>query len=238
MKMIGTISPTIGKIYYRSDTMNTKTNGKQLYLYTTYFADSKGGDEYAIPQFLSLFRYYLPHSLTGRYGNDIELTIQSVENSLKICIEYEYGDEYGGSFRRYQLECGINFTPNDQYHYAYSTNAMYRNYEGDLPYATDEQITSLFNCFSIGWRDDTMRSKGYVADFNINDDDSKITYNGRHCTITEYISEAFNLKSELRPFTGRIDTLLYPHDAGIIREAEAKKKQSDDFAKRYFDSLR
>ncbi len=189
--------------------------------------------------FVMLFSDYLVHPSSGGYGKRACMDLQAIDDMLRISINYEhtrveYDDYY---YERQITQCYnlvgyMDFTPNNQMHYAESkcidtisksnTTLLY-------PSVTMTLMDELLEDMSIASIHLKARKEEYDAYFDIEHDDSTITYNGRHCTIAEYIAAYFDLTPYSTTEANRNSFISDYMRQKANEKSEARKKEIEAF---------
>lgn len=211
--------------------------GTQLELYCIYSPVGDTGDANAVPSFISEFSECLVHKVDGFYGKDVYIILEAVDDILIVTLEYTYQPDKHSYERPYCMKFFMDFTPGKQMHCACSSQFpdKYNRNKRDIMKEVD--IALLFNCMSISMWNEDMQDKGYYASFDIENDDSEITLNDEHCTITEYIAEAFNVKSSLKPFVGSKEQLLPSHIRDLADKMKEKRERGIQEGRQFFEQL-
>lgn len=198
---------------------------------------------YEIGQFVMTFSDYLKHPTSGGYGREACIDLQTFDDMLLVSMNYSYtnGMEEVCTTRDYNITCYIDFTPNSQMHYAISKRIDYifnSNYIFDSDCIFDSNtalqcssvstkaIDNLFNDMTIATDFLSFNERGYDVSFDIKNDNSHILYNGKHCTITEYLKKYLNIL----PQSLNMDrnTIIPEHMRSCAKEKMIERKREEE----------
>ena len=198
------IADEVGDFYVKftstkiSNTKEVPPTNHSLYLnlYNYYYPIGKTGDTHAIPSFISMFSECLEHPSTGYYGKDVYIVLEALDDILVITLQYTFHATTYDVEKTYCYKFFMGFTPDNQLHYACSSSFPDKFNQGERTIILEDDIAHFLNCMSIAMWNQEMRDKGYYASFDIEHDASIITLNEKHCTITQYLAEAFHVSAE------------------------------------------
>lgn len=216
----------------RKEVPQEKTMSLELYCFY-----SSMEDKYAVPSFISSFSECLEHETDGYYGKCVYIILQAVEDILVITMQYTHHLYADDDKRDYCYKFFMDFTPGSQMHCACSSYFPDKHNQGERDTMKEEDMAYLLNCMSISAWNQDMRDKGYYDSFDIKNDNSIITLNDEHCTITKYIAEAFNLKSSLELFTHSKEQLLPYYIRDLADEMKEKRQWEAEKARKFAEQL-
>ena len=122
--------------------------------------------------------------------------LEALDDILVITLQYTFHATTYDVEKTYCYKFFMDFTPDNQLHYACSSSFPDKFNQGERTIILEDDIAHFLNCMSIAMWNQEMRDKGYYASFDIEHDASIITLNEKHCTITQYLAEAFHVSAE------------------------------------------